>query len=215
MRLSTGSKITLIIVLILILDQAIKLWIKTHMYLGESTHVFGSWFQIAYTENPGFAFGWSIEGTWGKLLLSVFRIAFIIVLAVFLKRLINRKMPMGVLVGVGMLIAGAAGNIFDSCFYGLIFDSGTVYSPEMGATVGYSGISQLSCEGYAPFLHGSVVDMFYFPIVDCTLPEWIPVWGGESFVFFRPIFNMADTAISVGIIYLLIFQRKHLGKLFK
>ncbi len=215
MRLSAGKKVTLIIILILILDQAVKLWIKTHMYLGQSESVFGDWFQIAYTENTGFAFGWSLGGIWGKLMLSLFRIIFIAILCVFLSRLIKRKMPMGVLVGIGMLIAGAAGNIFDSCFYGLIFDSGTTISPSTGNAVGYSGVSQLSCDGYAPFLHGSVVDMFYFPIIDCRLPEWVPIWGGEDFVFFRPIFNIADASISVAIIYLLVFQRKYLGKLFK
>ncbi len=132
MRLSAGKKVTLIIILILILDQAVKLWIKTHMYLGQSESVFGDWFQIAYTENTGFAFGWSLGGIWGKLMLSLFRIIFIAILCVFLSRLIKRKMPMGVLVGIGMLIAGAAGNIFDSCFYGLIFDSGTTISPSTG-----------------------------------------------------------------------------------
>ena len=215
MRLSKGKKITLIIILILILDQAVKLWIKTHMYLGQSEHVFGDWFQIAFTENTGFAFGWSLGGTWGKLFLSLFRIVFITILCVFLSRLIKRRMPMGVLVGIAMLIAGAMGNIIDSCFYGLFFDTGTLYSSEMGHNVGYSGVSQFSCDGYAPFLHGSVVDMFYFPIISCTLPEWIPIWGGEHFVFFRPIFNIADASISIAIIYLLIFQRKYLGKLFK
>ena len=213
LSLSSGKKVTIIIILILILDQVLKLWVKTHMYLGQTESIFGGWFQLSFTENTGFAFGWSLGGTWGKLLLSLFRIVFIIILAVFLNRLIKRKMPMGVLVGVAMLIAGAAGNIFDSCFYGLIFDTGTVYSPELGYALPYSGVSQLSCDGYAPFLHGSVVDMIQIHIIDGPLPEWIPIWGGKHLTFFGPIFNIADASISIAIIYLLIFQRKHIGKL--
>ena len=213
LRLTTGKKITLIIILILLADQAIKLWVKTHMYLGESIHVFGDWCQIAFTENTGFAFGWSLGGTFGKVLLSVIRIGAVVAIGWYLNKLIKRKLPMGLLVGGAMLLAGAAGNIIDSAFYGLIFDQGTVISPEHGMAIGYSGIAQFSTDGYAPFLQGSVVDMFYMPIVDCTLPDWVPIWGGEDFVFFRPIFNLADASISVAFIYLLLFQRKNLSKL--
>lgn len=184
------------------------------MHLGESISIFGSWFQLSFTENIGFAFGWNLGGTWGKLILSLFRIGFIAVLAVFLNKLIKQKMKMGVLVGIAILIAGAAGNIIDSSFYGLIFDKGTVYSPELNQIIYYSGVAQFSGNGYAPFLHGSVVDMIQIHIIDGPLPEWIPIWGGKHFTFFAPIFNIADAAISVAIIYLLLFQRKHIGQLF-
>ncbi len=185
------------------------------MGLGDSINMLGSWGQIAFTENTGFAFGWSLGGNFGKLILSVFRIGAVAFIGWGLCRLVKRKASMGVIVGVAMLLAGAAGNIIDCAFYGLIFDKGTVFSPEMNMAIGYSGIADFSSNGYASFLHGSVVDMFYFPIVDGTLPDWVPFWGGDHVVFFRPIFNLADASISVAIIYLLIFQRRFLGQILR
>lgn len=200
MQLSKGKKITIFIVLILLIDQIVKILVKSNMTIGESIPVFGKWFQIYFIENNGMAFGMQLGGTMGKLLLSVFRIVLAGFIIYYIKKLIKENAPTGILVGVSLILVGAIGNIFDSLFYGLIFSEST-----------FTEVATLFPDGggYAPFLFGRVVDMLYFPLISTTLPDWVPIWGGEDFLFFRPVFNIADSCITVGVIYMLLFHRKY------
>ena len=185
-----------IILAILIIDQVIKIFVKTHMMIGESIPVFGSWFQILFIENEGMAFGMHFGGSWGKILLSVFRLVASVGIAWGIVYLIKKNSRKFLLVSMSLIFAGAVGNIIDSCFYGLIFSESTYQVATMFPEEG----------GYAPFLFGKVVDMFYFPIIDTTLPDWVPIWGGQHFTFFNAIFNFADAAITIGIFMLVIDQ---------
>ncbi len=203
------KKIIIILAALLAVDQIVKILIKTNMSLGESITVFSDWFFIHFIENPGAAFGMQIGGEYGKLLLSLFRVVLSGFLVWYIGRLIKKQAPAGVIVGFGLIFAGAVGNIIDSAFYGLIFDAGTVFDPELGRYVGYSGISEFSCGGYASFLHGCVVDMFHFPIFSGTYPSWFPFVGGDHFTFFSPVFNVADSYITIGVLYLILFKRKY------
>lgn len=172
--------------------------------------IFGDWFILHFTENPGMAFGMKFWGIWGKILLGIFRIVAIVGIAWYLHKLVYQNTKTGIVIGVSLILAGAIGNIIDSAFYGFLFDSGTTYNSQINQWVSYHGVSNLNFGGYAGFLKGCVVDMLYFPVVDTTLPTWLPIWGGERFVFFRPVFNIADSAITSGVFYLLIFHRKTL-----
>ena len=204
MKLSRGTKITLLVVLLLVIDQVIKILVKTNMTLGPSIHVLGNWFQIYFVENNGMAFGMQFGATVGKLLLSVFRVALVVVIFLYIRKLLKRPTtPWGVLIGLSAILCGALGNIIDSLFYGLIFSESTLTQT---ATMFPDG------GGYAGFLFGKVVDMFYFPIIDTDLPAWFPIWGGRHIIFFRPIFNFADACITCGAIYLLIFHWRFFGK---
>lgn len=198
MQLSQGKKISILVLVILLIDQAVKIWIKTNMTIGESIPVFGDWFQIYFIENNGMAFGMQFGGSIGKLLLTLFRLVLISLIIYYIRKLIKEGAPVGVLYGVSLILVGAVGNVIDSLFYGMIFSESTftetaVIFPQGG--------------GYAPLMFGKVVDMLYFPIIDTTLPKWVPFLGGEQFIFFRPIFNIADSCITVGVAYLLIFKR--------
>lgn len=193
------KKAGIIIVLILLVDQCLKIWIKTHMYLGESFSVFGHWFYINFTENEGMAFGMTFGGDWGKLTLSLFRIIVVIGMVWWLYKITRKPVKTGLIVCFSLIIAGAIGNIIDSAVYGLIF---TESSFNQVATIFPAG------GGYAPFLHGKVVDMLYFPLITGTWPGWFPVAGGQDFIFFRPIFNIADSSITIGVLSLVIFQNK-------
>ncbi|MBR5019650.1 MAG: lipoprotein signal peptidase [Bacteroidales bacterium] len=185
MKVSKGTRITILVVLLLILDQVVKILVKTHMSLGQSIPVFGKWFQILFIENNGMAFGLQFGESWGKLALSLCRLVLIVLIIVYLRKLLKKpETPTGVLVGLAVILCGAIGNMIDSMFYGIVFD-------------------------YAPFLFGKVVDMLYFPLIDTTLPADFPVWGGRHIIFFRPIFNIADSCITCGAIYLLLFQWKY------
>lgn len=170
------------------------------MEYGEQFSLFGSWGFIHFVENPGMAFGIKLGGKTGKLLLSLFRIGAVCLLIYYLKQLIKGGQPIGVLICFALILAGALGNIIDSAFYGLIFSESSFHG----------GLAQMFPEdgGYSPFLHGKVVDMLYFPMVDTNWPDWVPYFGGNRFQFFKPVFNIADSAISVGIITLLLFQRQ-------
>jgi signal peptidase II len=191
------SKPLVIIFLVLFVDQFLKIWIKTTMYLGQEFPVLGNWFYIHFTENPGMAFGMEFGGEWGKLALSLFRIVAVSGIAYVLFTL-PKTTPKGLKVCGSLILAGAIGNIIDSAFYGVIFNDSfnqlASFMPAEG--------------GYEKFLHGRVVDMFWFPLFDGIFPEWFPLWGGEHFMFFRPVFNVADAAISVGIGLIFIFQKR-------
>jgi len=203
-RLSRGKILALIITAILFLDQLSKIWIKTHFTLHESIHVIGNGFQIYFVENEGMAFGMVFGGETGKLILSLFRIALSIFIMWYIVRLLKKPdTPMGVLVGLALVFVGAVGNIIDCAFYGLLFsESGLTQVARMFPPEG----------GYASFLHGKVVDMLYFPFIDTVLPDNFPIWGGRRFVFFQFIFNIADSAITCGALYLLIFKYKFFSK---
>ncbi|MBP5418257.1 MAG: lipoprotein signal peptidase [Bacteroidales bacterium] len=191
-----------VIFIVLLLDQIVKIWVKTHMMLGEEFSVFGEWFRIHFVENNGMAFGMELSGNIGKILLSGFRIIAVVVIGWFLVGLCKKSTDKLLITCIALVWAGAVGNIIDSVFYGVIFDSS------------WGQIAQLLPEngGYSTWLHGRVVDMFYFPLIDGRFPEWMPIWGGEEFIFFRPVFNCADAAISVGIVLLLIFRHEELSK---
>ena len=181
---------------LVIIDQIVKFSVKTTMTLGESHNVLGNWFRWCFVENEGAAFGMALGGEYGKLALSLFRIVAIGVLAWFVCRLRRGEAPRGVVVGFALILAGAIGNMVDSALYGVIFSEST-----------FTSVAQLLPEGggYAPFLYGKVVDMLYFPLF--YFPEWIPLVGGE--LFFSPVFNFADSYITIAVFYLLIFQWKY------
>lgn len=198
--------VTALILAVLIIDQAIKIVVKTNMALGESIPVLGNWFIIHFIENNGMAFGYALGGVTGKIALTLFRLVAVSALGYFIHLMIKREAPIGFILALGLITAGAAGNIIDSAFYGLIFSEST-FADYM---VEGSGVATMfpAEGGYAPFLQGKVVDMFYFPIIRGTWPSWFPFWGGESFLFFRPVFNLADAAITSGVFWVLLFHRK-------
>ena len=197
----------MIIILVLISDQAFKIWVKLSMTLGEEIPVIGDWFNLYFTENIGMAFGMQIGGEWGKLALSIFRLLAISAIAVYLVILTKQKKPTGLILCISLIFAGALGNMIDSAVYGLIFTHSSYHS-----VATYAGEGQ----GYAGFLHGRVVDMLYFPLIEfsqANAPSWIPdiIFGSDGrFIFFRPIFNIADSAITIGVFWLILFQRKNL-----
>ena len=196
-----GLIAALLVVVLLIVDQIIKIEVKTNMCLHESIHI-TDWFQLSFIENNGMAYGMTFVN---KVVLSLFRIVAVGVIGYYLFRLARKATARtGYIVCLALILAGAAGNIFDCLFYGLIFSASTPFDVAHFVPFG---------DGYAPFLQGRVVDMFYFPIIDTTLPDWLPIWGGDHFVFFSPIFNFADACISVGVIVLLLFYRKELSQL--
>lgn len=183
--------------LVLFIDQCIKLYIKANYPIGE-VHRIADWFRITFTENPGMAFGLEFGGNYGKLALSLFRVAAVVAGAFYIKKIVNEGEHKGFIVCVSLILAGALGNILDSAFYGLMFG----YSDE------WQVAQFMPTEGgYAGFLQGYVVDMFYFPIYQGQFPSWVPIWGGEPFEFFSAIFNFADMAISFGVGIILVFQK--------
>ena len=190
----------ILVAVILISDQIIKILVKTNMELHESIRV-TNWFYISFIENNGMAWGMQIGP---KILLSLFRVVAIAFLSYYIWLEAKRKARWGYVVCLAMVLAGAAGNLIDCMFYGLGFEESTPFNVSQWVGLG---------NGYAPFLMGKVVDMFYFPIIHTTWPEWMPFWGGEEFVFFSPVFNFADASISVGVVALLLFYRKELVKI--
>ena len=202
MKLSKGNRLLLLGILIVVIDQASKILVKTNMELGQHFNVIGNWFQILFIENDGMAFGMKFGGATGKFLLSLFRIGLFAALWWWISSLVKKtapepaeglgeavggRVPFGVPVGLTLIAAGAFGNIIDSLFYGLIFN-------------------------YAPFMFGRVVDMLYFPIIDTYWPSWMPFVGGEHFLFFSPVFNFADSCVTVGALYLIFFQYKFFAR---
>ena len=195
-----GWSAALIVLLVLVIDQVIKIWVKTHMTLHEQIEVL-SWFKIVFIENNGMAYGMELGS---KLVLSVFRIVAIGILGWYIVRLIRKQARLGYIICLSLVMAGAAGNIIDSMFYGLMFNASSEYYLSYFVPFG---------TGYAPFLMGKVVDMFYFPLIVTTWPDWMPFVGGNPFVFFSPVFNFADSSISVGVVLLLLFYRKEISEI--
>ena len=188
MKLSKGNKLLILGILLVVIDQVIKIVVKTNMQIGQHIYVIDNWFQILFIENEGMAFGMKFGGAVGKFLLSFFRIGLFAALCWWISTLVKKStVPTGVIVGLTLITAGAFGNIIDSLFYGLIF-------------------------GYAPFMFGRVVDMFFFPIIDTTWPAWMPFVGGNHFLFFAPVFNFADSCVTVGALYLIFFQYKFFAR---
>ena len=199
MKISKGTRLLILGVILVVIDQIIKVLVKTNMQIGEHFSVIGNWFQIFFIENEGMAFGMKFGGAVGKFLLSFFRIALSVVLCWWIASLVRKSVdengklallpdgkpvvPTGVLVGLTLITAGAFGNIIDSLFYGVIFD-------------------------YAPLMFGRVVDMFYFPLIDTVWPDWMPFVGGDRLLFFAPVFNFADSCVTVGAFYLILFQNR-------
>lgn len=197
--ISDGYLSILLIIAILIIDQVIKIAVKTNMYLGEAIKI-TDWFFIEFIENSGMAYGMTF---FNKFVLSLFRIILVGIIGIYIYKLVKSKYKTGYVMCLSVILAGAAGNIFDSLFYGLIFSASTPFSVSQLVPFG---------TGYAPMLYGKVVDMFYFPLIVTTWPEWVPYWGGDEFIFFSPVFNFADACISVGAVFMLIFYRKDLEK---
>lgn len=192
----------LVIFIVLFLDQLLKIWVKTHMYLGEEFNVFGNWFIMHFTENNGMAFGMEFAGSYGKLFLTLFRIIASGAIFWYLLNIIKKGASLALVIVISLIFAGAVGNIIDSIFYGLLFNESAFQ------------IAQLFPEGggYGTLFHGKVVDMLYFPIIETHFPQWFPFWGGQEFIFFRPVFNIADSSITIGVLLLLIFQNKFYKK---
>jgi signal peptidase II len=192
------KKVLTTALLLLVLDQLLKFWIKTNMFLGQEFRIF-DWFIIHFTENNGMAFGLEFGGDTGKIILSVFRIIVIAWGFTYINTLTKTSLPNGLLVALGLVFGGAIGNIIDGVFYGVLFNDS------------YNQIAEFlpAAGGYSTFLMGKVVDMFYFPLINTHFPNWIPFFGGEHFIFFRPVFNIADAGISVGMFVLILFYRKY------
>ncbi|MFA6923094.1 MAG: lipoprotein signal peptidase [Bacteroidales bacterium] len=188
-----------IIFFILLIDQIFKVWIKTHFFLDEETTVIKNLFYLHFTENNGMAFGYEFGGIYGKLILSTVRLIAVVAIGWYLYVLCINKASIGLIAGFSFVLAGALGNIIDSLFYGLLFNESTYF--QIAEFLPNSG-------GYGTFLHGKVVDMLYFPVIKGHFPGWFPLWKNEMFTFFRPIFNISDSSITIGVIYMILFQRK-------
>ena len=199
--MSNLTKSFLLIFTVLVIDQISKVYVKTHMYIGERITVFSDWAYIHFTENNGMAFGIEFGGEAGKVFLSSFRIVAVILLTWYLVKLYKKGTPISIMISLSLIIAGAVGNIIDSLFYGIIFNDSygqvATFMPEAG--------------GYSSFLHGRVVDMLSFPLVEGYLPDWIPIVGGTYQTFFSPIFNVSDSSITIGVFIILIFQKRFMN----
>jgi signal peptidase II len=196
-----ARQVILIILLVVVADQALKVYIKTNFYINEHHNVLGTWFRLHFVENEGMAYGWKFGGESGKMLLTLFRLGAVVFGVWYLRSIIQKKYNRGFIICAALIFAGALGNLIDSMFYGLIFEESIPGS--------YIVAKIFPSHGYAGFLHGKVVDMLYFPIIsDAHFPAWVPIWGGEDFEFFRPIFNLADASISTGVITILLFQKR-------
>jgi signal peptidase II len=200
-----SKHLVFIILAIIFADQALKFYIKLNYYAGEEHRVLGSWFRLHFVENEGMAWGWKFGGGIGKIILTLFRLIAVIWGTFLLKDFIAKKYHKGFIVCAGLIYAGALGNLIDSMFYGLIFENSDPFINNVAKLFPKGG-------GYTSFLHGKVVDMLYFPLVDFMMPTWVPFLGGKPFTFFDPVFNLADASISVGVITILIFQNTFFKK---
>lgn len=194
------KKALIIVIIVLLIDQVSKFIVKLNMTLGQDISVLGlSWFKINFIENYGMAFGLSFGGETGKVILTLFRIVAVCFIGWYIYSLHKKQVHQGLIICMSLIFAGAVGNIIDSVFYGLIFSESTFF--EVAEFMPAAG-------GYASIFHGRVVDMLYFPLFDILLPEWLPIWGGAHFLFFAPVFNIADTAITIGVVLILIFHKR-------
>lgn len=202
-----GIKVVILILLLLFIDQAIKVYIKTNFYYGEEHKVFGlNWFRLHFIENPGMAWGWKFgEGDVAKVALTLFRLVAVIWGSFYVKKIIKQQYHKGFIICVALIYAGALGNLIDSLFYGLIFEESNPTHQNITKAFTPNG-------GYAGLMYGHVVDMWYFPIIKTILPSWLPFWGGDYFEFFSPVFNTADVWVSTGVITLLVFQKQFAEK---
>lgn len=201
-----AKHIILIILTILLVDQASKFYIKLNYYTGEEHNILGTWFRLHFVENEGMAWGWKFGGEFGKIALTLFRLVAVIWGSFLIRNFIRQKQHKGFLICAALIYAGALGNLIDSLFYGLIFEASNPFTQNVATLLPAGG-------GYAGLFHGKVVDMLYFPIItNSHYPSWIPIVGGEEFEFFRPVFNIADMAISTGVIAILVFQNKFFHK---
>ncbi len=196
-----------IILSIICIDQVLKFYIKLNFYPGESVNILGHWFKLQFVENEGMAWGFQWGGHIGKIFLTLFRLFAVIWGTFFIKKIIQKKLSKGFIICVCMIYSGALGNLIDSLFYGIIFNQ--TYDP-IDPNTWHTISSAFTHQGYAPFLYGRVVDMLYFPVIDIQLPNWVPIMGGQPFTFFDPVFNIADSSISLGIITLILFNKKFL-----
>jgi signal peptidase II len=214
MRSLRLKHVVFIIAAIIVVDQALKIWIKTTYPTGEVIRVFGmNWARLNFIENPGMAWGWKFGNETGKMILTLFRLAAVIFGTWYLGHIVKKQYRRGFIVCAALIYAGALGNLIDSMFYGMIFDNGLHYDSVISDYRSYAGVAHFSSHGYSSFLHGSVVDMLYFPIFeDKYFPSWFPFVGGDKFTFFSPIFNIADASISAGVITLLLFQKRFFKK---
>ncbi len=195
-----GVTVFLIIFLVVGADQLLKIYIKTHYHSGESHDIIGNWFKFYFIENEGMAYGMKFGGDFGKIILTLFRFAAVIFGIFYLRKIIAARQHPGFIICAALIFAGALGNLIDSLFYGIIFQESNVAMLNVAKMV--------PGHGYAGFLHGKVVDMLYFPIIRGHFPSWVPVWHGDDFEFFRPIFNLADASISIGVTAILLFQKR-------
>ena len=197
-----GKKVILLIAIIIFIDQAIKFYIKLNYFIGEEHLLLGSWARLHFVENEGMAWGLKFGGDFGKIILTLFRLIAVVWGSFLIKGFIEKKYHNGFIICAALIYAGAVGNLIDSLFYGMIFEQSVPFTTQVAVFLPNTG-------GYASFLHGKVVDMFYFPIIrEAHFPSWFPIWAGEEFEFFRPVFNFADAAISTGVISLFVFQNK-------
>lgn len=180
--------VTIVILVVIFCDQFFKIWVKTHMPFGSEIPIMGDWFRLHFTENPGIAFGLEFGGRTGKIFLTLFRLLAVILIGYYLVKVIKAELPVGFCVSMALIFIGAIGNIVDSLFYGIIFK-------------------------YDTFFHGRVVDMLYFPVIQTHYPQWFPIWAGNEFIFFRPVFNLSDTAITIGVFSILLFYSKTLKRI--
>jgi signal peptidase II len=196
------KKPLIIIFLVLLIDQLIKIYVKTHFFLGEEVHVAGNWFILHFTENNGMAYGMEFGGQFGKLFLSAFRIFAVAGIGWYMWTLTQKKEDKLYIICIALIFAGALGNIIDSAFYGVLFSDSNYEIAQFMPSEG----------GYSTFLHGKVVDMLYFPVIEGHFPSWFPFWGSEEFLFFRPVFNFADFSISVAVGLIIVNQKRFFGK---
>ncbi len=200
--------LVIIVALVLIADQALKIYVKTSFPLNTSRAIAGNWFNLYFVENPGMAYGLEFGGSFGKLALTVFRMIAVVFGTWYLGSIIKRGYSKAFIICAALIYAGALGNLIDSCFYGMIFDKGMLFNVQASRYMNYDGLASFSKHGYSSFLHGNVVDMLYFPVIHGKFPTWFPIWSGQDFEFFRPIFNIADASISTGVISIILFQKR-------
>lgn len=202
-----ARQLILIILSIIVVDQVMKFYIKLNYFAGEEHLILGlHWAKLHFVENEGMAWGWKFGGGFGKIALTLFRLVAVIWGSFLLRDFIRKKYHKGFIICAAMIYAGALGNLIDSMFYGMIFENSDSYVQNVAKLFPHAG-------GYAGFLHGKVVDMLYFPLItNAHFPSWLPIWGGDDFEFFRPVFNIADASISCGVIVILLFQNKFFAK---